>query len=157
LPILVPWMIFLPLLIVWLSLCIVLALLGIILPRRPSPVQLDFVRESQTVCKILNHKGLISDDEYYFEHEIVAPRYSQAVFSGYLFIVGPVRGFLKNFYFLDSFFVFLVKRWMGVQHYFLKQNQRPPTWQLLVTQLALFIADGVGRVVLLFTNEDNDE
>lgn len=144
-PILFPWAIFLPILISWLLICAVMALVGRILPRRTLPLDLAFVDQSTTVCKILNHKGLISDEEYRFEHTQVAALYDKMTFGGYLFILGPIIRLLKRFRFLDGFFLYLVRRWMRVHEHFLYNKEKPALWHLGVTYICIGWAHNLGR------------
>lgn len=144
-PLFFPWVFFLPILISWLLLCALMAVMGRILPRKSLPLDLQFVDQSTTVCKILNHKGLISDEEYRFEHTQVAALYDKMTFAGYLFILSPIIRLLKRSRFLDGFFVYLVKRWMCVHEHFLFNKEKPALWHLGVTYICIGFAHNLGR------------
>jgi len=145
LPILFSWALFSPILIFWLFICAGLALMGRFLPRKTLPLDLNFVNQSTTVCKILNHKGLISDEEYHFEHSEVAALYDKMTFAGYLFILGPIIRLLKRVQFLDGFFVYLVKRWMRVHEHLLYNREKPVRWHLGLTYTCIGLAHNLGR------------
>ena len=53
-------------------------------------IDLKKVKEKETICKVLNQKGLISDKEYNFETNEVAVLYDETTFRGYLFILKPI-------------------------------------------------------------------
>lgn len=139
-----------PFLVLWLLFCSLLALLGWVLPAKILKLNSDEVEASLTVCKILNEKGLISDDEYGFETQKVARLYDQLTFKGYLFIMNPVIAIMKGAQFLDAFVLWLVKRWMNVHRHFLGGNQNPPAFHVMLTRLCTHLAFYLGKTLKLF-------
>ena len=109
-----------PFFLVWLLFCAILALIALVLPKKDILIDLDNVKQKETICKVLNYKGLISDKEYSFETNEVAILYDELTFRGYLFILKPIIITLKYTDFLDGFITYLAFKWMEV-HSFKKE------------------------------------
>ena len=131
----------------WLALCSLLALVGCLVPGRSAGLVTDEVEQSDTICKILHAKGLLSDREYDFETHDVAPLYDQYTFLGYQFILGPMMFLLRHLSYFDSFMDFLVRRWMRVHRYFLNRAASPPQFMIFIVNICVGIAQSVGRVL----------
>ena len=70
------FILFSPLFFIWLLFNAILAFLGVFLFFKKSPIDLDKVQKKETICAILHHKGLLSDQEYAFETNDVANQYA---------------------------------------------------------------------------------
>lgn len=157
-PLVLCWSFFLPLLLAWLMICALIALFGVILPAQREYLNTDQVEASRTVCKILHKKGLITDEEYAFEHRVVAARYDHSTFKGYLFILTPIMGLLERSQFLDKFLTYLVKAWMDVQHHWMQKGDRPARWQIYLARVCVSLAHYNGRFVApLFNLRPRDQ
>lgn len=141
------YMITMPLILVWLLICAVIALIGLALPKKQLLINLENVKNKETICKVLNKKGLLSDEEYNFETNVVAPRYDQLTFCGYLFILNPVIYLLNNTYFADSFVLYLVHRWMEVHSFNRRCKQQTNTIFSSLVKVCVYIAHAVGQVL----------
>ncbi len=137
-----------PLYMAWLTVCVVMAIIGFLLPSKRVQLAQKKVEDSQTVCKVLNQKNLISESEYQFETEKVAAHYDELTFKGYLFVLGPLIFLLKSTSHFDSFVLFLVKRWMAVHRFLFFNEDKPRRLYLFLTHFCVGIAFRVG--VLLF-------
>ena len=139
----------LPLYLVWLLVCLLLAFIGLILPRKKCSLIVGEVYKVETICRIMCNKGLLSEKEYSFETTQVAPYYDQLTFQGYIFIMKPVMAFIKRYSYLDTLMMFLVRRWMRVHGYLIQGLKRPAYPYILLTYVSTSIARCVGRSLLL--------
>ncbi len=151
--VLLAFLIFTPLYLIWLLVCAVLSFIGVFIPLSNKKLQPTMVQKRQTVCRVMNEKGLLSDHEYSFETEVVASQYDEFTFSGYLVILGPVILLLKHFAFLDSFMMALIRQWMRVHSFREDAGSGSPVPRFLVS-LAAFcvgIARSFGKVLYVLS------
>ena len=133
-----------PFFIIWLLFCAILALFALVLPKKDILIDLKKVKEKETICKVLNKKGLISDKEYSFETNEVAVLYDETTFRGYLFILKPIIFTLKYANFLDGFLLYLAYKWMEVHTYKKEHNREAKTFFWLLSKVSVSIAKLVG-------------
>jgi hypothetical protein len=136
-----------PFLLAWLLFCLLLAVVGRLLPNASKAPDLTEVVKKTTVCKVLNQKNLITDEEYEFETQSVAQFYDRLTFRGYLFVMAPFILLLRSTSFLDRFFQFLVRRWIKVHGFLIHGQTRPDTWLVGLAQICAQIAHRVGVVI----------
>ncbi len=133
-----------PFFIIWLLFCAVLALFALLLPKKDILIDLNKVKQKETICKVLNKKGLISDKEYSFETNEVAVLYDETTFRGYLFILKPIIISLKYTNFLDGFISYLAYEWMEVHSFKKEHNCEAKTLFGLLSKISVTIAKLVG-------------
>lgn len=139
------YIITIPLFITWLLFCAILALLGSLVIKKQIAINLYEVKKRDTICGVLNHKGLLSDEEYSFETNEVAALYDKLTFDGYLFILNPIIFLLKHTNFADKFVLYLVHKWMEV-HDFKKENKGElKTYFSILAKFCVSIANFVGQ------------
>lgn len=134
----------------WLLLCGLFSLISLTLLFWFKPKEEYDVKEFTTICKVLNSKKLLSDKDYGFETEIVGPSYDGATFKGYRLVVSPWISFLQKHNGLDTFTLFLVKKWMTFQKG--RLNKKAPdkiTFFSLLAQTSTNIARGIGKLLIL--------
>jgi hypothetical protein len=136
-----------PFIIIWLLFCAVLALIALVLPKKDILIDLNKVKKKETICKVLNNKGLISDKEYSFETNEVAILYDETTFRGYLFILKPIIVTLKYTNFLDGFISYLAFKWMAVHTYKKEHNREAKTLFWLLSKISVAIAKLVGTLL----------
>lgn len=134
---------------IWILFCAGLALMGLLIPKKSKQLDSDLVKSSDTICKILNRKGLLTDEEYNFETNDVAPTYDSMTFLGYRFILGPMMRVLESTTAFDGFMVFLVKQWMLVHRHKLFNKTRPSGVYIFITIFCVSAAQSVGKVLFL--------
>ena len=139
-----------PFFIIWLLFCAVLALFALLLPKKNILIDLKKVKEKETICKVLNQKGLISDKEYNFETNEVAVLYDETTFRGYLFILKPIIFTLKYTNFLEGFLSYLAYKWMAVHTYKKEHNREAKTFFWFLSKLSVSIAKLVGNFLYRF-------
>jgi len=133
-----------PFFLAWLLFCAILAILALVLPKKEILIDLDNVKQKETICKILNKKGLISDKEYSFETNEVAVLYDELTFRGYLFILRPIIITLKYTNFLDKVMTYLAFKWMEVHSFKKEHNKEAKTFFWLLSKISVAIAKLVG-------------
>ena len=133
-----------PFILAWLLFCAILALIALVLPKKDILIDLDNVKQKETICKVLNNKGLISDKEYSFETNEVAILYDELTFRGYLFILRPIIITLKYTNFLDKVMTYLAFKWMEVHSFKKEYNQDAKTFFWLLSKISVAIARLVG-------------
>ncbi len=138
------YLLLVPLYILWLLICLGFAVFGFVFPNKRFRLDLDEVDRRTTVCKVLNQKGLISQKEYEFETQNVAAYYDEQTFTGYLFIMKPVIFALQMTSYFDSFFVFLVKKWIAVHRFLFFQIEKPKQFYIRLAAVCVALAHGVG-------------
>ena len=136
-----------PLFIIWLLFCITLALLGALIPKKLILIDLDEVKRRETICRVLNNKGLLSDEEYSFETNEVAANYDELIFHGYLFILNPIIFLLKRTSFMDRFVLYLVYKWMEIHYYKKEHNHEPRTFFRALANVCVYFAGAVGQIL----------
>ena len=141
------YLVTIPLFIVWLFFCAILALLGALLPKKYIAINLNAVKKKDTICSVLNNKGLLSDEKYSFETNDVAPLYDELTFLGYLFVLNPVIFLLKNVNFLDNLFIYLVSKWMKVHNFKKENNSKNRTFFSILAKVCVTLAGYVGQVL----------
>ena len=147
---LIAYIITIPLFITWLLFCAFLAILGGFLPKKDILINLDQVKQKDTICKILNNKGLLSDKEYSFETNEVAVLYDELTFHGYLFILNPIIFLLKYTSFLDDFISYLAYKWMALHHFKKEHKQKSKTFFSLLASVCVLIAQATGNFLYRF-------
>ncbi len=148
--IIILYIITLPLFITWLFFCLSIGLIGFFLSKKNLKIDLDAVKKTDTICSVLNSKGLLSDEEYSFETNDVASFYDEATFSGYLFVLNPIIYLLKTTNFADSFVLFVVNKWMLIHHYEIKHKNKPNTFFSNLAKSCIAIAGYIGQVSYRF-------
>ena len=139
---------FLALYSVWLIVCLPFSIIGLILPVPKKELQSDLVELSPSVCKTLNIKGLLSQKDFEFETQTVAPNYDLYTFKGYRLVMAPVIRTLKSFNFLDNLLLNLVNQWMKVhKHWIDSKNDEVSFFKQILTQLLTTLAHGLGRTL----------
>lgn len=141
------YLITIPLFIAWLFFCGILAFIGALLPKKYIAINLDGVIKKDTICSVLNSKGLLSHEEYSFETNDVASLYDELTFLGYLFVLNPVIFLLKNANFLDTFFMYLVNKWMEVHNFKKENNLKEKTFFSILAKVCVTLAGYVGQVL----------
>ncbi len=106
------------------------------------------VTQFDTICKVLNDKNILSDEDYLFETTFVASSYSAETFMGYKLIVTPWVYFLKRHTSLDRFTLYLVCKWIAFQKRRLDQVRQFSFFSGLASTATL-IACGVGKLSFL--------
>jgi len=139
----------LPLFIIWLLFCAIIALIGVFLPKKNIAINLDNVKRKQTVCSVLNKKGLLSNEEYNFETNEVASQYEGTAFTGYLLILAPIIFLLKNTSFADSFILIIVHKWMDVHNFKKTTGYKANKFYLGLANTCVAIAANVGQFLHL--------
>lgn len=139
----------------WLVVCILLAALSLIIPRRSKEIDLSEVKNKNTICRYLNEKGRLTDEEYSFETENVASFYDYFTFKGYLFIVSPLLFLMKVLSRFEDLMLWLVYQWikahkkifseLNIHTHTLNDKLEPvPTYTTVITYICVRIAQGVG-------------
>lgn len=139
-----------PFFITWLLFCAILALLGAFLPKKNILINLKQVKQKETICKVLNNKGLINDEEYRFETNEVAILYDELTFKGYLFILKPIIIMLKYTNFLDVFISYLAFKWMEIHQYKKQHKKEAKTFFSLLSNTSVAIAQATGNFLYRF-------
>lgn len=139
------YLIVLPLFIIWLLFCGVIAFFGLFFHKKFIPIDFDGVKKKDTICSVLNSKGLLSDEEYAFETKDVAGLYDELIFRGYLFVLRPIIVLLKYTNFANDFILYLVHRWMEVHNY--KQKQKTNSFFTLLFKFCVNTAGRIGQVL----------
>jgi hypothetical protein len=134
----------------WLLLCLLLSLIGILLPQKSKPISVDYLLNQDTICRILNSKGLLTDEEYNFEHQVVAPYYNDITFSGYLFIVKPFVYELKKSNRFDKIFQFLVHNWISAHKKKNNEKVEVSFFIIIVVKISTQIAYSSGKTIRFF-------
>lgn len=140
----------LPLFITWLFFCAIIALIGSFLPKKKITINLKEVKKEETICSVLNKKGLLSNEEYNFETNEVASLYQRTAFTGYLLILAPIIFLLKNTSFADSFVLFIVHKWMDVHSFKKPTTYKANKFYSSLAKTCVLIADKVGQFLILF-------
>ncbi len=140
----------------WLLLCSVLALISFFLPRQKKEIDLLEVKNKNTICRYLNERGRLTDEEYSFETENVAAHYDDITFKGYLFIVSPLLLFMKILSQFEDLMLWLVYQWikahkkifseLNIQSFDDKVEQ-VPRYISIITFICVRIAQGVGVTI----------
>lgn len=146
----IAYIIIIPLFTTWLLFCVLLALLGSILPKKDISINLNEVEEEETICKVLNRKGLMSDEDYSFEINEVAIMYDETTFKGYLFILNPIIFIFNQTNFMDNFIAFLAHKWMEIHHFEKTHKQEAKTFFSLIANTSVSIAKGTGNFLYRF-------
>lgn len=144
------YIICIPLFIAWLIFCAGIATIGIFISKKHILINLDRVKKKETICQVLNTKGLISNKEYSFETDEVAPLYDELTFRGYLFVLNPIIFLLKHTDFTNTFVVFLVNKWMNIHHFQNQYKKDPNTYFSAFAKLCVVLAGNVGQVLYRF-------
>lgn len=135
---------------VWLSLCFFVALFGLCFKKEKDKIDVEIVKEAETICRILVRKKKITKANYEFEATQVSQYYDENTFDGYMFIVNPIIWVLHNYTFYDNIVTFVVRRWIRVQrHKLLKAGSPPPFFNTLLAEICVKLAYGVGRALNL--------
>lgn len=141
------YILYTPLVILWLLLCFLISLIGMLLIKKRVIIDLDKVKNRETICSVLNKKNLITDEEYEFETVDVASLYDELTFRGYLFVLNPIIYLLKKYTFADKFILYIVKKWMHLHHFENKNNKKPKTFFSILMQTCVILAGYVGQVL----------
>ena len=136
-----------PLFIIWLLICFLISLIGLILFKKKIEINLDRVKKRETICSVLKDKKFLSEEEYEFETVDVASQYDELTFRGYLFVLKPIIFLLKNSSFTDEFVFYIVKKWMKLHEYKREQNSMPKSFFSLLMKLCVVLAGYVGQVL----------
>lgn len=136
-----------PLFFIWLLFCAVIAIIGSLFTKKKIQINLKEVKEKETICSVLNKKGLISDEEYSFETNDVAKKYDETTFLGYLFILAPVIFLLKYTSFTDKLIVNIVYKWMDVHMYKKPMTYKANRFYTKLADICVYIASLVGQLI----------
>ena len=143
----IAYIISVPLFIMWLLFCLILAILGTLIPKKLILINLDEVKSKDTICSVLYKKGLLSDEEYSFETNEVASNYDELIFHGYLFVLNPIIFLLKNTSFTDRFVLYLVYKWMEIHYYKKQYNHEPRTFFRAFANICVYFAGAIGQIL----------
>lgn len=138
---------FIPLLIVWLLFCLLIALLGSLFINKKIQIDLQRVIKRDTICSVLYEKNLLNKAQYEFETAEVASWYDELTFNGYLFILNPVIKTIKYFSFFDDIIYYLVKKWIEVHYYQKEYKSKPKTFFSFLTTLSVKLANWLGQIL----------
>lgn len=141
------YLIIIPLILIWLVLCGILAIAAIFVHKKQKPINLNKVHKKETVCKVLNNKNLISNKAYDYEANEVASRYDDITFQGYLLILSPVIFLLKYTNYIDTFMLYLVRKWMQIHNFEEQDKKNENRVFKILCRLSVKIAWQVGQVV----------
>ena len=148
-------LIFFSFLIPWLLICGALSILGLLLPFKSISLETSDVEMEKTVCKILNEKKILSDEDYTFETYFVAKEYDQFTFKGYAFIFAPILKVLENSKLIDNGLYYLVQKWIQVHKFWIFNNSKPKLILRTITSVCVTIAWSLGKFLTLFHSQNN--
>lgn len=135
---------------VWLMACFLISLISFLRPSLEKEISIEKVKNVPTVCGILHKKKKLTDEEYTFEAEVVAPFYDAHTFEGYRLIMIPVLKTMDAFAGLDRMMVLLVYRWIRIHKYLVLGEGQAKAWELGMTKLCTGIAKRVGITLEMF-------
>lgn len=115
--------------------------------KRKIDIDLQRVKQRETICSVLHKKNLLTTSEYEFETVDVASWYDELTFRGYLFVLAPVIFLLKYFSFADSFVLYVVKKWIKIHYYQKKYNTKPNTFFSFLMSFCILLANLLGQVL----------
>jgi hypothetical protein len=139
------YLITIPIFVCWLLFCLVLAFFGVFVSRKQIIINLNEVHDQDTICKVLNAKGVLSDEAYNFEINIVAAKYDELTFIGYIFILNPIIFLLKRTTFMDHFIGYLVHKWMEIHYFNKEKNYKPGIAFSSIAQSCVYFAGVLGQ------------
>ena len=142
---LIAYILTIPLFIIWLLFCAFLAFLGLLLFKKQIVIDIQKVKDKETICSVLNKKALLSDEEYDFETNDVANLYDDLIFRGYLFVLAPIIFLLKYTNFANSFILYLVHKWMQMHKYKKVYKKEPKTFFSTLMNICVRIAGLIGQ------------
>ncbi len=144
--------------VIWLLVCLGLALVSFVIPVRPQKIDLNQVKNKKTVCRHLNERGRLTDQEYNFETEQVAAHYDNLTLKGYLFIISPLLFFMKFIKKLEDLMLWLVYQWIKAHKKIFHRLKMPtfeghlphvPFYTTWITHTCVWLAQRVGVTISL--------
>ena len=133
--------------ILWILTLLSISVFGCFFPLKRQTLQSNEVDDHDTICSTLQEKGLISEKDYNFESQVVAPLYDRYTFSGYLTIISPLLFVMKRTDYMDSVSLFFVRHWISDHERRTTHEKNFSYFYRALFKICTFLAAGLGKLL----------